>query len=308
MLDSIKIKFATPVKQHLLALEMEKATIEKKKLQKKLAAQQIIDNSEINSINSRIVMQKSQMQVFENQIKSLTMTAPCDGVVIHCESPVINIMGNGVGTLGGKIEEKSSVWSNMPLLQFPDMKEMQVSVDVPESDYKRILEGQKTFITVEAATNLHTTGKIKRKSLAGKSISENSKVKTYEIIISIDSCHDKIKPGLSAAAQIIVDDVKDTIIVPASAIFTHDSTKIVYVADNGKFIQNTVETGLANSSSVIISKGLKGNETIALTEPPHFMIRKTAKTFNSDTIKSSDGMSNKLTNDTSGKNMKSDNK
>jgi len=38
-----------------------------------------------------------------------------------------------------------------------------------------------------------------------------------------------MKPGLSAFCRIIVDEIKDTIVVPSAAIFTKDSTKIVYI-------------------------------------------------------------------------------
>jgi len=280
MLDSIQIKFATPVKQRLLALELEKAEIEKKKLQKKLIAQKIIDNSELIQLRSRIMIQKSRIQQYESQVTSLTLFAPCDGIVMHLESPLMRFIGSGgVGTRGGKIEEKSSVWSNMPLLQFPDMKSMQVSVEVPESEYKRIREMQKVTIQVEAGTNLFTTGKVKRKTLAGKSVQENSAIKAYEIIISLDSSYSEIKPGLSARCRIIIDQVKDTIVVPATAIFERDSSKIVYVARGEKFMPVTVETGLSNSSICIISKGLEGNETIALIEPPHLLILKEMKSL-----------------------------
>jgi HlyD family secretion protein len=286
MLDSIQIKFATPVKQRLLALEMEKANIEKKKLQKKFVAQKRIDNSEMIQMKSRIMMQKNRIQTYETQNNSLKLVAPCDGIVMHYESPEIRFFGGGVGTRGGKIEEKSSVWSNMPLLQIPDMKEMQVSVEVPETDYKRIKNGQIALIRIEASANLCTTGKVKRKTLAGKSAQEKTSIKSYEVIISIDSCHKRMKPGLSATCQIIVDNVKDTIVVPAAAIFGIDSTKVVYVENDGKFIPVTVETGLSNSSVSIISKGLTGNETVALMEPPHNLIRRKEKTETDTTLNS----------------------
>jgi len=276
-LDSIQMKFATPVKKLLLGLEMEKVGIEKKKLQKKLVAQKLIDNSELSQIRSRIMIQKNRIQMYVTQKNSLKLVAPCDGIVMHYESPLMFFMGNGVGTRGGKIEEKSSVWSNMPLLQFPDMKEMQVSVEVPEADYKRIKENQKVKINVEAATNLFTTGKIKRKTLAGKGAAEGSSLKTYEVIISVDSCHNEMKPGLSAQCRIIVDEVKDTIVVPAAAIFQRDSSKIVYVAEGDIFIPVIIETGLSNMSRSIISKGLNGNEKIAMTEPPYNMVSKEMK-------------------------------
>jgi multidrug efflux pump subunit AcrA (membrane-fusion protein) len=280
MLDSIQLKFVPAVKQELISLDMERAKVEKKKLQKKVIAQARIDNSEIMQLKSRLMMQKNRIKVFQDQINSLTLVSPGEGIVIHYESPMMSfISSSGASTFGGKIEEKSSVLSNMPLLQFPDMKEMQVSVEVPEAEYKRIQNNQKVSIRVDASANLNTTGKIKRKSLAGKANAEKPSVKSYEVIISVDSCHLKMKPGLSASCRIIVDQVKDTIVVPAVAIFRRDSLKIVYVAANGKFTPVVVETGLSNNSKCIISKGLSGNETIALMEPPYDLVKKEGKSM-----------------------------
>ncbi len=277
MLDSIQLKFVPAVKQQLISLEMRKAMVEKNKLQKKFAAQKRISESELIQLRSRIQMQKGRIQVFQTQVNSLKLVAPCDGIVMHYVSPVINFMGNGVGSIGGKIEEKSNVWSNMALLQFPDLKEMQVSVEVPEADFKRIEPGQNVLMQVEASSNLKTTGKIKTKSLAGKNSEEKPAIKNYEVIISVDSCHLLMKPEISASCRIIINFVKDTIVVPSAAIFTKDSLKNVYVEDAGKFIPVTVETGISNSSKSIVSKGLSGNETLALIEPPYNMIRKAAK-------------------------------
>lgn len=287
MLDSVQLKFAPAVKQRLIALEMEKANIEKTKLSKKLTAQKRIDISEVMQLKSRINMQKGRIDMYQNQIKSLKLAAPCDGIVMHYVAPEMHFMSSqGGGSIGGKIEVGSSVFSNFTVLQLPDMKEMQVSVDVPEVDFKRIKEGQKAFITVDAVKDLNTTGKIKRKSLGGNNPREQTAIKTYQVIVSIDSCHLRMKPGLSAFCRIIVDQVEDTIVVPAGAIFTRDSSKIVYVAEGEKFIPVTVETGSSNSSRCIITKGLDGNETIALIEPPHNRINNEIKP-NTDSINKS---------------------
>ena len=234
MLDSIQLKFAPEVKQKLITLEMEKVKIEKMKLEKKLAAQKKIANSEISQIGSRIAMQKNQIQMFQSQINSLYIVAPSDGFVIHAEMPVFNI--NGGSTIGGKIEEGSKVFYTMPLLQIPDISKMQVSVEVPEADYKRINNDQKVEIKIESASNLVTTGKVVRKSLATKNRDAKSAIKSYEVIVSVDSCDSRMEPGLGASCRIIINEVKDTIVVPSAAIFTKDSTKIVYVAKGHKFI------------------------------------------------------------------------
>jgi multidrug efflux pump subunit AcrA (membrane-fusion protein) len=295
MLDSIQLKFAPEVKQKLLTLEMEKVKIEKMKLGKKLAAQKKISSSEISQIGSRIAMQKNQIQMFQSQINSLYIIAPSDGFVMRAEMPSFQI--NGGSTIGGKIEEGSKVFYTMPLLQIPDISKMQISVEVPEADYKRINNDQKVEIKIESGSNLETTGKIIRKSLATKNRDEKSQIKFYEVIISVDSCDSMMKPGLSALCRIIVDEVKDTIVVPSAAIFARDSTKIVYVAKDKKFIPVQIETGVSNSSESIVSKGLNGNEVIALMEPPYFLISHEAKSGNSIKNKSSSGKSDALKKD-----------
>jgi hypothetical protein len=127
---------------------------------------------------------------------------------------------------------------------------------------------------VDAAKKLVTTGKVNRKSLMGKTAEKysDSKVKFYEIIIDVDSCHSKMKPGLSADCEITLNQALDTLFVPTLAIFERDSAKVVYVREKKKFIPVEVKTGPAGSSFTLIAGGLKGDEVIALSEPPNRLI------------------------------------
>lgn len=275
-LDSLQLKFATEVQQKLLELEMKKALIEKQKTERKLAATKTIGATEIRQKKARILQEKTRAQTYADQINSMTILAQRDGVVMRVEAPTIRISSTtGTGTFGGPIREGSVLFlMNTPLLQFPDLSKMQVSADVAEADFKKIEKGQKVFITVEAANKLVTTGKVNRKSLASSTAQRysRSKVKSYEVIIDVDSCHSKMKPGLSADCEIILKEAGDTLFVPTLSIFEKDSTKIVYIKSKKKFMPVKIETGTSGSSYTIITGGLKGDETIALTEPPNSLI------------------------------------
>jgi multidrug efflux pump subunit AcrA (membrane-fusion protein) len=289
-LDSVQIKYAPPVKQKLLELELKKTRIEESKLSKKLEAQKKIDDSEIRQAKSRIIQSENTVSILQDQINSLVITAPGDGLVAPSESNVVIMISGGgsSGTFGGGIKEGTQVMSEMGLYSLPDLSEMEITAEVPEVEYKRIEKGQKVQILIEAPEKVYTTGTIKMKSLVGKTKRPDydsngepinpSKVKFYDITVSIDSCHSHIKPGITAECEILINQVKDTIVVPTMAIFERDSAKWVYVSQGEKFVRTRIETGLSSSSSTIITKGLKGDESISLMEPPLKYIEKSNQT------------------------------
>ncbi len=278
-LDSLKMKFATDVNKRLMDLEMKKAIIEKKKIERKLATTKIAGSTDIMQKKARIMQEKMREQTYADQLKSLTLIAQRDGMVMRTEAPRITVISSagGSGSYGGPIREGSVIFFiTTPVLQFPDLSRMQISADVPEADFKRIEKGQKVNISVSAANKLVTTGKINRKNLAPSQVMRNlsQKVKFFEVIIDVDSCHSEMKPGLSANCEIILKQEKDNVFVPSLAIFEKDSDRIVYVREKKEFRQVKVKTGIAGSSYTIIKDGLRGDEIIALSEPPNSLIIK----------------------------------
>jgi HlyD family secretion protein len=271
-LDSLRIRFVPKVQQDLLKLEMRKALIEKEKTDKKLAATKMIGETEIKQINSMIIQKKTKVQSLADQVKSMTIIAQRDGIVMRTESQVLHMVGGG--KTGGPIREGSVIFLGNPVLQFPDLEKMQISAEVAEADFKKLEKGQLVRMTVDAAEKLVTTGKVNRKNLIGRTAQRysESKVKFYEVIIEIDSCHSKMKPGLSASCEITLTEAKDTLFVPTLSIFERDSTKVVYVMKKQNFIPVRVQTGLSGNSYTIITGGLRGDEIIALSEPPDRLI------------------------------------
>jgi HlyD family secretion protein len=271
-LDSLKIQFAPKIQQELLKLEMRKALIEKEKTEKKLAATKMIGETEIRQINARIIQQKAMVKLLTERVNSMTIIAQRDGIVMRTESPVFSIMGGG--KIGGPIKEGSVLFLDNPVLQFPDLSKMQISAEVAEVDFKKLEKGQQANIIVDAAEKLSTTGKVNRKNLIGRNAQRYSdlKVKFYEVIIDVDSCHSRMKPGLSASCEITLTEEKDTLFVPTLAIFERDSSKVVYVMKKQNFLPVRVQTGLSGSSYTIITGGLEGDEIIALSVPPGRLI------------------------------------
>jgi HlyD family secretion protein len=287
-LDSLRMKYATETERKLIELEIQKMVIERRKMERKITSAKLIGETEIMQKKARVMQEKMREQTYADQIRSLTLIAQRDGMVIRTEAPtvIVSMSGGGMGTYGGPVREGSVIIGiTTSVLQFPDLSRMQISTDVPEADYKRIEKGQRVNITVPAEKMLVTTGRINRKNFSPSKAMRNtsSKVKFFEIIIDVDSCHDKMRPGLSANCEIILKQEKDTVFVPTLAIFEKDSSKVLYVSEKNKFKPVPIKTGSAGSSYTIISEGLKGDEIIALSEPPDSRIE--YKIEKQDTVK-----------------------
>ncbi|MCU0363252.1 MAG: HlyD family efflux transporter periplasmic adaptor subunit [Bacteroidales bacterium] len=277
-IDSLRMQYAAEYQKKLYELGIQKSAVERKKTEKKLEATKKIGANELRQINMRLIQERSRLQSMEDQLKAMTIIAQGDGYVTRTEAPEVTIMSlQGLGKLGGPVKEGSVLFMNSPVLQFPDMSRMQVTTQVAESDFRQIEKGQNVTITVDASGELTTTGKVNRKSLIGKANQRytESRVKSYEVIIDIDSCHSKMKPGLSAACDITTREVKDTLFIPAMALFKRDSADVVYVLEKNAFVPVKIETGETAGSFTIIKSGLEGDEKVALSEPPEKLIRKT---------------------------------
>jgi len=268
-LDSIQKKFAPPLQQKLISLEQQKAAILREKLDKKLMAQERIGETEIKGMQSRIKQMENRVQRVRDELDQLIVIAPKDGLLVREELPKLFFMtGDGFGSLGGKIAEGSLTWATMNILEIPDMTKMQVLAELSENHYKRAEEGQKVLIEVDAKNHLATSGTLKKKMLTGNQQGDNSKVKMYEAIIEIDSCHEQLSPGMSAVCDIILKEFKDTIVVPAVAIFEEDEQDFVFVDEGNKFRKIPVVSTSINSSYAIIQGGVPSGTSLALSRPP----------------------------------------
>ncbi len=268
-LDSVQKKFAPPLQQKLIALQQEKANIRKAKLEKKFLAQKTIGESEIRGLKSQIRRQEGMMKRMQDQLDQLVITTPESGIFMRSDNPTLNFRSStGSGTLGGKIEEGASTYNNMSIAEIPNMDKMQIIAELSETNYKKTQPGQPVHIRVEAKDNLTTTGTVMRKMLTGKQQGRQSKVKFYEALIEVDSCHTRMTPGMNATCDIIISDYKDTIAVPAVALFEEKGEKFVYLLLKNKYRKCRIESEITSGAYSIISSGLSEDSYIALSKPP----------------------------------------
>ena len=257
LLDSVALKFATPNQKRINELSLKKVTIEKEKLEKKLKALAVVNQSEVRGIELEIQRLTNRLQSIKERIDALTLRAPKKGLAIRS---VYRMTGN-------KMQIGDPVWHLMPIVTIPDLDTMKVKIRAVESDFKLISINDSVTFTFDAMPENKAWGKIRVKSPVGQQYKEDSKIKFFEMEASIDSAISVPEPGLTANCKIILKQVKDTVVVPQIAVSEQDSMKVVYVKTKKGYEMRQVETGLASQKEIIISAGLKRGEEISLIKP-----------------------------------------
>jgi len=261
-LDSLQLKFTSPLEKKKIELELEKADVEKAKLTNKLRFLQTINESEMKKMELRIKQQQNKINNAIDQLKMTILTSSVDGLVIYARS----------WQTGEKVAEGDELWGRMPVLEIPQMDELQAELFVNETHFKRIEKDQTVEIFVDAIPEMSLIGKIKTKAPIGKSIRRGSKVKYFEITASLDSAFIAAQPGLSVTCDIFIKKISDTLVIPTVSLFEEDSIKLVYVEKGKKFTKRPVETALGNHKFTVIKSGISEEENIATSKPPESLI------------------------------------
>lgn len=96
-----------------------------------------------------------------------------------------------------------------------DLKRMELQANIDEADIGKVREGQTATFTVDAYPNREFPAKIKLLRF-GSQMAEA--VVSYKAILSVDNTDLILRPGMTATAQIVVEQLKDVLLVPNAAL------------------------------------------------------------------------------------------
>jgi RND family efflux transporter MFP subunit len=242
-LDRVKLRCEADIAQKLADWESKKATFD---------------------------LEESKLAELEQQLVNTTILAPTAGLVVY----PLN-QGGGMGGRGGsdrdRVEEGATVRENQLLLSLPDTSEMVVSVNVHESAVDKVRVGQPAIVMIDAATDRSFLGKVTFVAPLPDTQNQwlNPDLKVYRCEITLEGGAVGLKPGMSASAEIIIDELPDAIALPIHAVYRRGDHYFVYVvAAEGKAAIREVKLGLHNDQRVAISEGLAAGEKVYLSVPP----------------------------------------
>lgn len=161
-----------------------------------------------------------------------------------------------------------------------DLSRMFADIQVSEIDINTVNPGQNVTLNLDAILAKEYHGQVVDVALAGN---VTQGVVNYKVTVTITDPDESIKPGMTAAANIVVSELEDVLLVPNRAVRLKEGKRVVYVIRAGEI--ETVEISLGASSeteSEVIGGGLKKGDEIILNPPLDFQSRSGPPAFVED--------------------------
>ncbi|MGZ5325088.1 MAG: efflux RND transporter periplasmic adaptor subunit [Solirubrobacterales bacterium] len=151
----------------------------------------------------------------------------------------------------------SSSDSSSAVIVLQNLDRMKVSVDLSEADVGEIKPGQPASITMTALDSQKFAAHV---SSIGLVSSSSNDVVSYPVTLVLDQDSSKLKPGMTAAAEVVVAQVNGVVAIPNSAL----QGNTVSIERDGKTVTQPVTTGLAGDDTTEIVSGLSDGEKVVM--------------------------------------------
>ena len=244
----------------------------------------------VKSANYSILSANASLQETLDNLSRTTLRAPQSGIVTALVKEVgESVQGNGF--VAGEVVMKIS-----------NLSEMEVDIEVNESDIVRVAMGNKSEIEVDAylsETFLGEVTEIGNTALnAGSNGFNLDQVTNFSVKVGIDpesyqhlasdatSSQSPFRPGMSATVDLLTKSVTDIVSVPIQCVTTRKSEEDdkaelgVFLFDNETVTWTKVETGIQDNRYIEIISGIENGAT--LVSGPYDMVSR--KLEDGDTV------------------------
>lgn len=208
-------------------------------------------------------LQKANLERYERQLTGCTIRATVPGQVVYGSSLL-----DRWERRNNPIKDGAEVRERQVIISIPDTSQMMVDIKINENWISQVEAGMPARITANAIPDKVFTGNVLRR--APTADPENwfsPDLKVYTTEVSINEKDLEIKTGMSADAEIIIDELKDVIYVPIQSVISIGERKICYVSTDKGIQSRQVEVGAFNTDFVEIKSGLNVGDKVLLNPP-----------------------------------------
>ena len=260
-------------KQEILAeIEAEKAKIdvviaegELKKSEANSVASNMSHDADIERLAERKSKAVRDLNLSHTYMGSMVLRAPKAGIIHVLPN---NRAQGSFGTARPPFQEGDTVWTGASIAEIPDLESLRVEFRVDEVDRGRVSEGQPTRIRIDAVPDAVLDGAVSWLSpIATLVFNRLPPEKNFPAFSSLARIDDRLRPGMSATVEVIIQQIEDVLVIPSKASTQIDGRPTVFVKEGSGYRRAPIEVAATNGAEIVVASGLSEGDVIALENP-----------------------------------------
>jgi len=217
--------------------------------------QLVISRAKVSEAVANVAQSRAALENAEEDLANATIKAPIRATVltrdVEIGSPVSSILNLGAnGTL---------------VFTLGDIDRVFVRGKVDEADIGRVRIGQPASITTETFRDRLFQGRVTQISPIGV---DKDNVTTFEVKVSIDNPGKELKANMTANAEIILEELPDSMLVPEAAVFYDNrhnaSVDLLDSSSRTGRRRVPVQVGVGNGTKMQVVRGINAGDKIVL--------------------------------------------
>jgi multidrug efflux pump subunit AcrA (membrane-fusion protein) len=229
-------------------------------------AHQITQEADLERLQSKKDKTIRDVERAKGYLSRMKILAPMDGIV--------NILPNtrtsgAFGSTPPPFKEGDRAWTGAAIAEIPDLSQMRIELKLDEVDRGKLQLGQSLRARVDAIpevefnATLDWISPIAAVLFRGMGLTE----KTFPARATLARVDPRLRPGMSCSAEIIIEQEQNALLIPSRASIMHKGKPAVWMQQGEGFEIRPIEVGRRNDTDMIVLKGLKAGDVIAMEDP-----------------------------------------
>ena len=231
-----------------------------------LNAHQVGHEADLSRLGQRKDKAVRDLNQAQGYLTKMQLLAPTDCIV--------NVLSNfrSQGTFGQStppFKEGDNAWTGAEIAEIPDLSEMYINLNLEEVDRGKIQLGQTVKVRVDAIPDKEFTAELNWISPIAALVFKGGATpeKSFPARAALQLLDERLRPGMSATAEIIIEREPNLLLIPVRSSFDKDGKPAVYVQIGKEFVVRPIQVGKKNDEDIIVTGGLKEGETVTLESP-----------------------------------------
>jgi len=231
-----------------------------------ISAHKVSQGADLLRINQRKDKAVRDMSRAKGYLEKMVLRAPTDGIV----SILPNFRSGGsFGSMPPPFKEGDRAWTGAAIAEIPDLSSMRIEIKLEEVDRGKVQLGQQVRVRVDAVADkefqaeLDWISPIAAVAFRGLMGSD----KTFPAWATLKSVDPRLRPGMSATGEIVIESQPNVLLIPARASFAYQGKPAVYVQRGQQFQLRRIEVGKRNENDMVVLSGLQPGEVVTLENP-----------------------------------------